>query len=206
VSARVLALAASLLAAAALLVWGGGGAPPGTPPAPASAGAPPPATPAAPSPSPVAIPDPTAAVPEGPEPPEPAQPIPYPVEPHYSGRELSSVPHRVVGAWDEDEGPGRGSHRALVLVVDPALPDAELEDLARDALARHRDAETLIVRIYDSGTAARTPRFEDGGRAAARHLVATVRRTPFRETDRIEIRGRVVSPRQASHGRLGSGS
>lgn len=122
--------------------------------------------------------------------------IEYPLDPKLAELPLSDVPHRVVGAWDEATGePELGARRGLVLVVEPGLSDADLENLARDVLDRHRDAEMLMLRVFDSPEAAVAPSHLDGGAFPASHLVVELSRNPLiDEGIRLRVRGRPVEP------------
>jgi len=103
---------------------------------------------------------------------------------------LSEVEHEVVGAWDErGDAPELGAHRVLVAVVSPNARDAEIERLLRDARARHRDAEILDVRVYDSGVAA-----AQAGWLGERRLVGEVKRNDRLGYDAMTVRGRAVEP------------
>jgi hypothetical protein len=78
------------------------------------------------------------------------------LDPKLTSEPLSEVPHELVGAWDDRRGePELGRHRVLVAVVSPDGGDAEIVRLLRDAQARHREAEVLDVRVYDSDASAR---------------------------------------------------
>jgi hypothetical protein len=81
-----------------------------------------------------------------------------------------------------------------VLVVDPAISDAELETLARDLRDQHRDAGILSVRIFDSEKGARRARWVDGGELAHRRLVARVSVNEALGLDLIRVRGRRIEP------------
>lgn len=106
---------------------------------------------------------------------------------------LSPVRHEVVGAWDEDrESDVPGRRRAFVLVVPPNATNAEIEGLARDVRARHRDASILDVRIYDDVRATLQSRALDGGRLAFQHLVGEVKRNEALDLDVIRVRGERV--------------
>ena len=138
-------------------------------------------------------------------PPVAAAPEPAPKAQHYAAeypvfeklvdRPLSSEPHQLLGAWDEDEHSATpGARRAYVLAVSPDQSDASLEALARDVRARNLDALVLDVRIYDDATAAIGPRVMDSGASARQHLVAVVQRNPAASLDAIRVRGRTLDP------------
>jgi hypothetical protein len=80
------------------------------------------------------------------------------------------------------------------MVVEPDVPDAELEALARDLRAQHGDARILSVRIYDSEEGARRASWVDGGELAHQHLVAEVNVNEALGLDAIRIRGRRIDP------------
>jgi len=121
--------------------------------------------------------------------------VEYPRLEKLAGERLSEVPHRVLGAWDEaQDSPSVGNRRAFVMVVEPDIPDAALERLARDVRDRHRDAVILDVRIYDSERAAIQPQALDGGALAFRHLVARVQKNDRVPLDVIRVRGERVEP------------
>ena len=105
---------------------------------------------------------------------------------------MSRVPHQVLGAWGTPQG--SAGTRGLRLVVDPALPTAQLEQLARDALSHHADADVLTVQIYDSEEAVRYDRHSDGGEFAERHLVASASRHRALGVDSLRVRGVEVDP------------
>jgi hypothetical protein len=86
-----------------------------------------------------------------------------------------------------------GSHRTFVAVVDPSISDSELEGLLRDIRQRHRDAEVLDVRIYDSAQAARRPSYLDGGELRERHLVAEIKRNDRLAFESMKVRGVAVT-------------
>jgi hypothetical protein len=134
-------------------------------------------------------------------PPEDVKPEPpptqvyFPVDEQLAGEKLSEVPYQTLGAWDDEEAPGTvGAHRALVLLVDPGISDADLEGLARDVYRAHQDADRLDVRIYDRQDAAEDPRLMDAGRYAASHQLAQITRHRGLGVDVIRVRGRVVEP------------
>jgi len=157
--------------------------------------APPPAQAESPVPEPVVTPPPPA--PEAPPKPSAAEryAAEYPVFPKLASRPLSSEPHQVLGAWDEDENvPEPGQRRAFVLTVSPGQSDASLEALARDVRERNLDALVLDVRIYDDAGAALAPRMLDSGQTSRQHLVAEVKRNPAASLDSIRVRGRAVEP------------
>lgn len=107
----------------------------------------------------------------------------------------SPIPHRTVGAWDEAPGSASpGARRALVVVVDPTISDADLEALARDLRAQHTDARILNVRIFDSEDGARRAGWVDGGALAHEHLVAQVSIHSALGLDAIRVRGRRIEP------------
>jgi hypothetical protein len=117
--------------------------------------------------------------------------IAYPIAAKYAHEELSRVPHRVIGAWDaRPEQEARADLRVFILVVDPATSDAALEELLRDAAARHRDCTYLRVQVFDSEAAARLPSWIDAGAARAEHLVAELVRMPDATLAGLEVRGR----------------
>jgi hypothetical protein len=82
----------------------------------------------------------------------------------------------------------------VYVVVDPHLPTAELEELARDIYAYHADAAELSARVFDSEEAATYDRHTDGGARAERHLVAMIRRNERLDVDSIEVRGHPIAP------------
>lgn len=135
------------------------------------------------------------AAPEAPPEPEPAPAGGAPVatlrrEPKLAAEPLSEVEHELVGAWDDrGSAPELGAHRVLVAVVSPAASDAEIEKLLRDARARHRDAEILDVRVYDSGVAA-----AQAGWLGKRKLVGEVKRNDRLGYDALMVRGRALVP------------
>jgi hypothetical protein len=119
--------------------------------------------------------------------------VEYPRLEKFASRPVSQVPHRVLGAWDEDHASSTlGKRRALVLVVEPGMSNGELEALARDIRLQHADAVILDVSIYDSERAATQSRAIDGGALAFRHLVAEVKKNDRIPLDAIRIRGRRI--------------
>jgi hypothetical protein len=119
--------------------------------------------------------------------------IDYPLQEKYAGARWSDVPHRLLAAHDEaGETGAEGARRLFIAVVEPGLPDAELARLVRDLRARHRDAEMLRIRVFDSAIAAKTPSWSDAGASRDAHLVADLLRE--RERERMLVRGREVEP------------
>lgn len=119
--------------------------------------------------------------------------IDYPFQEKYAGETWSEVPHELIAAHDgQQEHEGEGARRLFIAVVEPDLPDAEVEQLVRDLRARHREAEALRVRVFDSHEAARRPSWTDGGAARKAHLVGDLYRDGERE--RLLVRGREVAP------------
>lgn len=158
--------------------------PPAAPPPSADAALPPPEPAAAAAPAPVA-PE-TAPAPAG----EAAPVARLRREPKLAAEPLSDVAHELVGAWDDrGSAPELGAHRVLVAVVSPTATDAEIERLLRDARARHRDAEVLDVRIYDSGKAA-----AQAGWVGDHELVGEVKRNDRLHYDAMTVRGKAVEP------------
>jgi len=82
----------------------------------------------------------------------------------------------------------------LVVVVDPQLPTAALERLARDIRERYAGAAILAVRIFDSEEAASYPQHLEGGALARRHLVADVTRNATLGVDTMRVRGIPIDP------------
>jgi hypothetical protein len=122
-----------------------------------------------------------------------ADTIRYPIAPKLTDRSLSTIPHDVIGAWDDSAAPHTlGSRRAFILVVPPDLSDRELADLARDVRDSHLDAEWLTLRVFDSQAAATRPSWTDGGEIRRRHLVAELRRNTAGPGEQLEVRGREV--------------
>lgn len=103
---------------------------------------------------------------------------------------FSTVPHQMLRGWDA----AQGKTRRLDLVVDSSLPTPALEQLARDALAHHPEADVLAVDIYDSEEAASYDRHRDGGALAERHLIARVRRHRALDFESIQVRGAEIPP------------
>lgn len=119
--------------------------------------------------------------------------IDYPLQDKYRNQVWSDVPYELLAAQDDREGEqAEGARRLFVAVVDPKLSDGQIERLVRDFRARHREAEVLRIRIFDSREAASRPSWSDGGAARREHLVADLYREPGRE--RFLLRGREVRP------------
>jgi hypothetical protein len=119
-----------------------------------------------------------------------ADSIAYPRSEKLTQRPLSTIPHHVVGAWDDaPDSPELGSRRAFILVVEPDLSDGDLANLARDVRDSHRDAEWLTLRIFDHRGAATRPSWTDGGRSQATHLVAELRRNTAGQGESLTVRG-----------------
>ena len=119
--------------------------------------------------------------------------IDYPLQEKYRDQVWSDVPHELLAAHDgSQEHEGEGARRRFVAVVEPGLSDTQLERLVRDVRARHRDAEVLRIRVFDSRDAATKPSWTDGGAARKAHLLADLFRAPGRE--RFLVRGREVDP------------
>ena len=130
----------------------------------------------------------------GPVPGEPA------AKPAAAGSEPSEVPplspvhHRVLRSWGATPGSGSSGPRELHLVVEPSLGTSELEQLLRDALAQHTEAEVLTIRIYDSEAAVTYDRHSDGGALAERHLVASMSRHRRLGVESLRVRGVELDP------------
>lgn len=121
--------------------------------------------------------------------------IDYPLLSKYVATPMSEIPHDLVAAWDElPDSEELGERRVLVVVVDPTISDADLEALARDVRARHRDADFLRLRVFDSRTAAGRPSWTDGGASRRAHLVADLRRSARSGREQLDVRGRSVAP------------
>ena len=119
--------------------------------------------------------------------------VEYPRLEKLATRPVSQVPHRILGAWDEDQASSTpGKRRAFVLVVEPGMSNGELEALARDIRLQQGDAVILDVSIYDSERAATQSRAIDGGALAFQHLVAEVKKNDRSPLDVIRIRGRRI--------------
>jgi hypothetical protein len=176
------------LALLALLVWARWPAPEPVPEPPAAA------APAAEPAAPTAVAPPSPAEPAAaPVPEAPAAAVPVVQlrrEPKLAKEPLSDVEHELVGAWDDrGSAPELGAHRVLVAVVSPTATNAEIERLLRDARARHRDAEVLDVRVYDSGKAA-----AEAGWVGERKLVGELKRNDRLHYDAMTVRGKTVEP------------
>lgn len=121
--------------------------------------------------------------------------IDYPRFEKYAGASFSAVPHRLVAAWDDrPDDAAFGPRRMFIAVVDPSIDDASLETLLRDMRDRHRDAEILGVRVFDSLEAARRPSWTDQGRSRDAHLVAELRRDAVHGRETLRVRGREIEP------------
>jgi hypothetical protein len=182
------------------------GAPPPAPapPAPAPPAPPPPAVPAQPPPVP---PPETAPLAPAPPPPAPEAKKPQAPELHghaapedpygdlalYADHPMSEVAHRVVRGWGAGARSPSPGHVGAYVVVDPAIDDAALRELALDIRDYHRSAEAVAVRIVDSEEAATYDRHTDGGARLQAHLVASVRRDERLGLDEVEIRGERIS-------------
>ncbi|MEN8160369.1 MAG: hypothetical protein ABFS41_09895 [Myxococcota bacterium] len=180
------------LAILAVLVWARwpeAEAPEAAPSAASETAQEPAATEAAPAPE-VAIEEAVALEPEAAPAPAPAEgEANLRVDPKLAAEPLSEVPHELVGAWDDRQGePELGKHRVLVAVVSPDASNAEIERLLRDVQARHRDAEVLDVRVYDSGKAAR-----QAGWVGERKQIGGVKRNDRLDYEEMTVRGEPVS-------------
>lgn len=121
--------------------------------------------------------------------------IDYPLFEKYEGRVDSGIPHVIVAAWDDGAEDGAlGRRRALIAVVESRVPDADLERLVRDLRDSHRDAEHLLVRVFDDERAAFQPSWTDQGAMRRDHLVAELRRTGASGRERLVVRERVIKP------------
>jgi len=119
--------------------------------------------------------------------------VEYPRLEKFTRQPMSPVPHRLLGAWDEDHASSSpGTRRAFVVVVEPGVSDAQLEALARDIRLQQAGAVILDVRIYDSERAAVQSRAIDGGALAFQHLVAEVKKNDRIPLDLIRVRGRRI--------------
>jgi hypothetical protein len=119
--------------------------------------------------------------------------VEYPRLEKFTQQPMSPVPHRLLGAWDEDHtSSSPGLRRAFVVVVEPGVSDAHLEALARDIRLQHAGSVILDVRIYDSERAAIQSRAIDGGALAFQHLVAEVKKNDRIPLDVIRVRGRRI--------------
>lgn len=107
---------------------------------------------------------------------------------------LSAIRHRVVRSWGAAPGSGSNAPRELHLVVEPSLGTPQLEQLLRDVLAHHAEAEVLTIRIYDSEHAATYDRHSDGGALAERHLVASMSRHRLLGVESLRVRGVDLDP------------
>jgi hypothetical protein len=130
------------------------------------------------------------AAPTGPDPDAAAGTVRMRVDPKLAGEPLSEVPHRVLGAWDDQpDAPDAGPHRVFVLVVDPDLSTGRLEALVRDIRDRHRDAEVLDVRVYGAEATATGVGHGTAGEGGAGQLLANVKRNDRLGYDEISVRG-----------------
>lgn len=121
--------------------------------------------------------------------------IDYPRFDKYADASFSAVPHQLVAAWDDrPDDAAYGPRRMFIAVVDPATDDPALEALLRDVRDRHRDAEHLAVRVFDSAEAARRPSWTDQGRTRDAHLVAELRRDVANGREWLRVRGREIEP------------
>jgi hypothetical protein len=119
--------------------------------------------------------------------------VEYPRLEKLASKPVSPVPHRVLGAWDEDHASSKpGQRRAFVMLVEPGISDAQLEALARDVRLQNADAVILDVRVYDSERAATQSRTIDGGALAFQHLVAEVKKNDRIPLDVIRVRGKRI--------------
>ena len=119
--------------------------------------------------------------------------IDYPLQDKYREQVWSDIPHELIAAYDGLEASNtEGSRRLFIAVVSPELPDAHIAQLVRDLRARHRDAEVLRVRIFDSQAAATHPSWTNGGATRKAHLVANLYRNGDRE--QFLLRGIEVDP------------
>ena len=197
-----------LAALAAWALWLRPGATPERPPEAAPAGIPRPAPPdPEPQPPPAAEPVAPPADPELPEALAPEAPPPEAADDHgeaapeprsdvawYAESPMSRVAHRVVRGWGaRPDAEARGVVGAFV-VVDPDLPEAELERLLRDIGRYHHAVDTLSVRVYDSEEAATYDRHVDGGVFGEAHLVASLNRNTALGIEALRLRGRVLEP------------
>lgn len=107
---------------------------------------------------------------------------------------LSDVPHHVLLAWGDRTESGVPGIAGLKVIVDPNLPTAELDRLARDIRERSLEAGIFHARIYDSEGAATYDRHTDGGARAERHQVAVVTRNTLQGLDVVKVRGVQIQP------------
>lgn len=100
----------------------------------------------------------------------------------------------MLRSWGGAPGSGSSGPREIHLVVEPGLGTHELEQLLRDALAQHAEAEVLTIRIYDSEAAVTYDRHSDGGALAERHLVASMSRHRRLGVESLRVRGVDLDP------------
>jgi hypothetical protein len=114
------------------------------------------------------------------------------VKPQLVPRTMSQVPHKVLHAWDEvPDSPNAGSIRAFMLVVDPNISTASLEQLVDDVREAQAGAEVLDIRVFDSEEAV-VYKHTTGGSRAGYHLLADVKQNPRLGVDTVRIRGVLV--------------
>jgi len=146
--------------------------------------------------APRAAPDPEARAtpPTGPAPAEAAaKPGAAGVDPS-EALPLSPIRHRVLRSWGAAPGSGSSGPRELHLVVEPSLGTGELDQLLRDVVSHHAEADVLTIRIYDSEEAVTYDRHSDGGALAERHLVASMSRHRRLGVESLRVRGVEIDP------------
>ena len=127
--------------------------------------------------------------------PEASGPAHLRIDPKLADEPLSEVPHRVLGAWDDQpETPEAGLHRVFVVVVDPKTPTGTLEALVRDIRDRHRDAEVLDVRVYGDADSATGGAQGTAGEGNRELLLADVKRNDRLGYDEVRVRGASIAP------------
>lgn len=112
----------------------------------------------------------------------------------YLNAPMSTVPHRVARGWGMGGGSLRPGAVGAVVIVEPGISEASLEQLVRDIQAYHSREDAVSVRIMNDAYAATYDRHGDGGALAQRHLVAQIVRNEEVDIDEMRIGDRILEP------------
>jgi len=112
----------------------------------------------------------------------------------YRNAPMSAIPHVVARGWGMGGSSKRPGAVGAVVIVDPGISEASLEQLVRDIQAYHSREDAVSIRIMDDSHAATYDRHSDGGDLAQRHLLAQIVRNEEVDINEIRIGDRVLEP------------